>query len=155
MIPEDDRGPAWLQDYGFTDFSSIEADTAGMEEFAKKLAADVEKSYVPHMTKVSDAMRTKLPDPAATFPELVDFMSAHQAAQEATQANVYNFANGTNDFASAAQGISRMYSGSDAFSHARVRDVDKAFDQASTTNTTGSTDTGAGSSTTNTSGSDF
>jgi hypothetical protein len=130
MIPEEDRGPAWLRDYGFTDFGNIEADIAAMEEFASKLAADVEKNYVPHLTSVTDAMLTELPPPAATFSELVDFFTVHREAQDATQQNVYNFANGTYHFATAAQTISTDYRGSDAFSHARVRDVDKAFDKA-------------------------
>ena len=137
MIPEDDLGPAWLRDYGFTDFGSIgdgsiEADVVAMEEFAKKLAADVEKNYVPHMTTVSDAMRTELPQPSTTFPELVSFMTTHHAAQDVTHRNVFNYANGTNHFASAAQTISTEYRGSDAFSHARVGDVDKAFTKAAT-----------------------
>jgi hypothetical protein len=127
MIAEEDRGPAWLRDYGGTDFGDIAADIAAMEELAKKLAADVEKNYVPHLNGVTDAMLTKLPPPAATFPELVDFMTAHHAAQDATQTNVYNFANGTNRFALAAETISKEYRGSDAFSRARVSDVDKAF----------------------------
>jgi hypothetical protein len=140
MIPEDDLGPAWLRDYGFTDFGSlgdgsIEADVVAMEEFAKKLAADVQKNYVPHMTTVSDAMRTELPPPSTTFPELVSFMTTHHAAQSVTQTNVFNFANGTNHFASAAQTISTEYRGSDAFSHARVGDVDKAFNKAVKTGT--------------------
>ena len=128
MIPEEDRGPAWLRDYGFTDFGSIEADIAAMEEFASKLAADVEKNYVPHLAGVTDAMLTELPPAATTFPELVDFLSATRQAQGVTQQNVYNFANGTSTFASAAKTISEDYRNSDAFSHARVRDVDQAFD---------------------------
>jgi hypothetical protein len=130
MIPEEDRGPSWLRDYGFTDFGNIAADIAAMEEFAKKLAADVQDNYVPHLTGVTDAMLTQLPPAATTFPELVDFMATHREAQDVTQQNVFNFANGTNHFATAAQTISADYRGSDAFSHARVRDVDKAFDQA-------------------------
>ena len=130
MIPEEDRGPAWLRDYGYTDFGDIAADIAAMEEFAKKLAADVQNNYVPHLSGVTDAMLTQLPPPAATFPELVDFMTAHNEAQGITQENVFNFANGTNNFATAAQTISEEYRGSDAFSRARVNDVDKAFDQA-------------------------
>src|SRR3712207_2056010 len=130
MIPKEDRGPAWLREYGRTDFGDIAADIAAMEEFAKKLAADVQNNYVPHLSGVTDAMLTELPPPAATFPELVDFMTAHQAAQDTTQTNVYNFANGTHRFATAAQTISQDYRGSDAFSRARVHDVNKAFDQA-------------------------
>jgi hypothetical protein len=130
MIPEEDRGPAWLRDYGFTDFGSIEADIAAMEEFAAKLSSDVQNNYVPHLASVTDAMLTQLPPAADTFRELVDFLSVHRDAQDATQQNVYNFANGTYHFATAAQTISADYRGSDAFSHARVRDVDRAFDKA-------------------------
>jgi hypothetical protein len=130
MIPEEDRGPAWLRDYGYTNFGDIDADIAAMEEFAKKLQADVQDNYVPHLTGVTDAMMTELPPPAATFPELVAFMTDHQTAQDVTQTNVYNFANGTNRFATAAQQISQEYEGSDAFSRARVTDVQKAFDAA-------------------------
>jgi hypothetical protein len=130
MIPEEDRGPAWLRDYGFTDFGSIEADIVAMEEFAAKLSSDVQNNYVPHLASVTDAMLTQLPPAADTFRELVDFLSVHRDAQDATQQNVYNFANGTYHFATAAQTISADYRGSDAFSHARVRDVDRAFDKA-------------------------
>jgi hypothetical protein len=130
MIPEEDRGPAWLRDTTYTDFGDIAADITAMEEFAKKLAAEVQNNYVPHLTGVSDAMLTQLPPPAATFPELVDFMTAHNAAQDANQVNIYNFANGTNRFAVAAENISVEYRGTDAFSQARVNDVDKAFNKA-------------------------
>lgn len=129
MIPEEDRGPAWLRDYGYTDFGDIAADIAAMEEFARKLAAEVQDNYAPHLTAVSDAMLTQLPPPAATFPELVDFMTAHHEAQETTQLNVYNFADGTNHFARVAESIGSEYRGTDAFSQARVKDVDKAFDK--------------------------
>jgi hypothetical protein len=129
MIPEEDRGPSWLRDYGFTDFGDIAADIAAMEEFAKKLAADVEKNYVPHMAGVTSAMLTRLPQAADTFPELGAFLAAHQSAQDMTQANIYNFANGTHHFASAAQTISAQYRGSDAFSRAKVKDVNDAFDK--------------------------
>ena len=130
MIPEEDRGPAWLRDYSFTDFGNIEADIAAMEEFAKRLAADVQKNYVPHLAGVTDAMLTQLPAAATTFPELVDFLGTHQQAQDVTQQNVFNFANGTNHFATVADTISKEYRDSDAFAHAQVSDVEKAFDKA-------------------------
>jgi len=130
MIPEEDRGPSWLRDYGFTDFGDIAADITAMEQFAKKLEADVVDNYVPHMYSVSDAMLTPLPAVSEGFPELVAFMTTHQGAQEVTQANVYQYANGTNHFATAAQIISSEYRGTDARSHANVKDVDRAFDQA-------------------------
>ncbi|MCY1140787.1 hypothetical protein OWR29_22550 [Actinoplanes sp. Pm04-4] len=129
MIPDEDRGPAWLSDYGTTDFGAIEADIQAMEQFAAKLAANVQDSYAPHMSSISDSMLTRLPDPPAEFAELFSFLTAHNEAQNVTHQNVYNYANGTKGFASAAADISKQYSGSDAFAHAKVSDVDKAFDK--------------------------
>ena len=129
MIPEEDLGPAWMRDYGYTDFSQIEADIQAMEHFAQKLSANVADSYAPHLTTVTDEMSTKLPDPPSEFIELYTFLFVHRDAMDVTHQNVYNYANGTQGFASAAEDISKTYSGSDAFAHAKVRDVDKAFDR--------------------------
>ena len=128
-IPEEDRGPSWLRDYGYTDFGDISADIAAMEEFAARLAAEVQNSYAPHLTSVTDAMLTELPPPSGDFDELVGFLQDHREAQDATHMNVYNYANGTHHFATAAQHISKEYRGADAFSHARVADVNAAFEQ--------------------------
>jgi hypothetical protein len=136
MIPDEDRGPAWLRDYGFTDFGNIEADIAAMEEFAKKLAADVQNNYVPHLAGVTDAMLTQLPAAATTFPELVDFLTTHRDAQDVTQQNVFAFAAGTSSFATVAETLSHDYRGTDARSHARVSDVKTAFDEAVTLDST-------------------
>ncbi|MCU7726703.1 hypothetical protein ODJ79_23480 [Actinoplanes sp. KI2] len=129
MIPEDDLGPAWLRDYGYTDFSQIEADIQAMEHFAQKLSANVADNYAPHLTTVTDGMSTKLPDPPSEFIELYTFLFVHRDAMDVTHQNVYNYANGTKSFAIAAKDISDTYRGSDAFSHAKVGDVNKAFDQ--------------------------
>jgi hypothetical protein len=129
MIPEDDRGPAWLRDYGFTDFSQIEADIQAMENFARKLAASVHDSYAPHLSTVTTAMSTRIPDPPPEFVELRSFLVTHNEIQNVSHQNVYNFANGTQGFATAASDISRQYGGSDAFAHARVRDVDTALER--------------------------
>ena len=129
MIPEEDRGPAWLRDYGTTDFGSIEADIQAMEKFAAQLAANVKDSYAPHMASVSESMGAPLPPPPAGFVELTSFLTKHNEAQDVTHQNVYNYANGTQGFATADSDISKQYSGSDAFSHARVSDVNKAFDK--------------------------
>lgn len=125
-MPED-RGPAWLQDYTYTDFSAIAVDIEAMEEFAKKLEAEVQNNYAAHLPAVADGMLTELPPPSATFPELCRFMQTHRDAQEVTQANVFQFANGTNRFAAAALKMSVEYRGTDAFAHARVTDVERAL----------------------------
>ncbi|MGK5679231.1 hypothetical protein [Actinoplanes sp. URMC 104] len=129
MIPEEDLGPAWLRDYGTTDFGAIEADIRAMEQFAAKLAANVKDSYAPHLANVTTSMSTRLPDPPGQFVELTSFLTAHNEAQDVTHQNVYNYANGTQSFATAAADISKQYSGSDAFAHAKVSDVNKAFDR--------------------------
>jgi hypothetical protein len=131
-LPEEDLGPRSLRDYGFTDFGDIAADVTAMEEFAKRLAGDVEKSYVPHMERVTNSMSVSLPEPQG-FPELTSFFIVHRDAQDATQSNIYNFAVGTSQFASAAQKISEKYRGSDAFAHAKVSDVETCFTQTATT----------------------
>jgi hypothetical protein len=131
MIPEEDRGPAWLRDYSYTDFGEIAADIAAMKEFAAKLAADVQNNYSPHLTSVSEAMMTRLPPPDGRFSELVAFMTAHHAAQGATHENVYNYASGTDNMATVVQEISEKYRGADAFARAQVSDVESAFNNLS------------------------
>jgi hypothetical protein len=130
-IPDEDLGPRWLRDYGSTNFGDIAANIAAMEEFATKLAADVQNNYATHLGSVSESMRAELPHPTG-FPELKSFLEAHRDAQNLTENNVYNFANGTNNFAEAAHDISKKYRGADAFSRARVSDVDSAFQRAAT-----------------------
>ena len=129
MIPEEDRGPAWLRDYGYTDFSQIEVDIQAMEKFAVQLAASVHDNYAPHLSTVTTAMSTRIPEPPIDFVELWSFLFTHNEIQNVSHQNVYNFANGTQGFATAAEDISKKYSGSDAFAHAKVRDVDTALDR--------------------------
>ncbi len=129
MIPEEDRGPAWLRDYGYADFSQIEADIQAMEQFAAKLSENVKGSYAPHLASVTDAMSTRLPNPPGEFVELASFLVAHSEAQDVTHQNVYNYANGTQGLATAAAEVSKKYSGADAFAHAKVSDVNQALEK--------------------------
>ncbi|HEX8632190.1 MAG TPA: hypothetical protein VF755_28860 [Catenuloplanes sp.] len=124
-IADEDLGPQWLRDY-----RSIEADVSQMEEFAAKLAAEVQDNYATHLPYVSESMTTPLPQVSGNFPELLEFMLTHRRAQDATQTNVYNYRDGTGSFATAAQKISENYSGSDAFAQARVSDVTRALGPA-------------------------
>src|SRR4051812_43862179 len=115
MIPEEDRGPAWLRDYGFTDFGDIAADIDAMAEYAKKLAANVQDNYAPHLNGLSESVAAPLPPPSELFHELNSFIKLHGEAQTVTESNVYEYANGTNTLAVAAERISKDYRGSDAF----------------------------------------
>ncbi|MEN3612590.1 hypothetical protein [Plantactinospora sp. ZYX-F-223] len=125
MIPEEDRGPAWLRDYG----GAIEADIQRMEEFAQQLLAEVQKNYVPHMEEVQSDMLPNLPAPNAGFAELVSFFEAHRNVQQDTSTRVWDVGDGTGGLATAAEKVSKNYGNADAFSQARVRDVEKALDE--------------------------
>jgi hypothetical protein len=124
----EDQSSAWLGGYERADFGQVEADIRALEQFASRLSANVKDSYAPHLDTVSTAMMTPLPPPRGEFVELQSFLTLHREAQDVSHQNVYNYANGTNDFALAAQDISKKYEGSDAFAHAQVTDVDKALD---------------------------
>jgi hypothetical protein len=127
MIPEEDRGPAWLRDYGFTDFGDIAADINAMKHYAQKLAADVQDNYSPHLNGLSAKLATPLPVADPSFYELNSFIESHKAVQAKTESNVWAYADGTHVFASAAQEISHKYQGTDAFAHAKLVDVQKAL----------------------------
>jgi hypothetical protein len=127
MLSEEDRGPAWMRDYGYTDFSQIEADVTAMEQFATQLQGDVTKNYNTHVPVVQQLMLTELPSPPAEFTELSSFLVVHNDAQNISQQNVFHFSKGTEQFADVAKDVSSDYRGSDAFSHARVADVNAAF----------------------------
>ncbi|MDG4784516.1 hypothetical protein O7626_00950 [Micromonospora sp. WMMD1102] len=125
MIPEEDLGPAWLRDYG----GAIEADIQRMEEFAQQLLTEVQKNYVPHMEEVQADILPNMPDPHGGFAELVSFFDAHRNVQQDTSNLVWDVGNGTGGLAVAAEKVSKNYGQADAFSRARVSDVENALDE--------------------------
>lgn len=142
MIDDSDQSPAWLRDYKYTDFSEIAADIDGMTTAAQQLLTDVQKNYIPHRDQVSTGMMTQLPDVPGEFVELSSFLLVHNGAQNSTLKNVFNYGKGSNRYATAAKEIGAEYQGSDAYSRAKVSDVDSrlgAFSPAPTDSTTGST----------------
>lgn len=124
-LPEEDLGPAWLRNYG----DSIEADIQRMEEFAAALEAEVKDHYIPHMQRLQEDMIAELPPPVEAFAELTSFMQTHQVAQQSTSDIVYTVGNATGGFAYAAKTVSENYGNADAFSAARVTEVEAALNQ--------------------------
>jgi hypothetical protein len=122
-LPSEDGAPDWLRDY-----PQIEASLDRMEEFAERLRAEVVDHYIPHMSHVYDAMAAELPPPSEHFPELVSFLRTHQSSQQNTSDLVYYYGDATGGFATAAATISKEYATTDAFTHARLTDVEKALD---------------------------
>jgi hypothetical protein len=127
-IPEEDLGPAWLRDW-----AHIEADIKAMEDFATKLRREVEVNYAPHVGKVHEDMMAGLPSPPSEFGELVDLLTTHHQSQQATSDLVHFYGNATGGMANAASEIGKQYGQADAFSSARVTDVNKALDQSGVT----------------------
>ena len=113
-----------------TSFASIDTDIEAMEEFARTLANEVQAGYEPNLQRVTATMMTVLPKANGLFPELQGFLKVHHEVQNQTFANTFNFRDGTHVFAAAAQSISEEYRNSDAYAHAQVKDVEKAFTEA-------------------------
>lgn len=132
MIPEEDRPAAWLHGYG-----GIEADIRQLREFADKLQAEVEGHYAPHLSYIAEDMTVPVPNPADAFIELVQFLHAHWEAQQATTNLVWSVGGATGHLAAAAGTIADRYRDSDAFSSARVVDVERALASPSTVVPTG------------------
>jgi hypothetical protein len=122
MIPEEDRPASWLSDYG-----GIEADIRRMREFADRLQAEVQRNYAPHLSYIADDMKAEIPNPCDAFIELVQFLRAHHETQQATADMVYAVSGATGQLAAAAGSVAERYQKSDAFSRARVVDVERAL----------------------------
>ncbi|MET8263349.1 hypothetical protein ACWD8I_02340 [Micromonospora arida] len=122
MIPEEDRPAPWLRGYG-----GIEADISQLREFADRLAAEVESNYAPHLSYIAEDMSAKLPNPCDAFIELVTFLHAHHETQQATADMVYAVRGATGHLAAAADQVATHYADSDAFTAARVADVQRAL----------------------------
>jgi hypothetical protein len=121
-FPEEDRGPVWLRDW-----QQIEADISAMADLARKLRAEVELNYEPHRGQIADDLTAPLPNPPDAFPELVELMRVHRAAEQDTANMAYYYTDRTGGLADAAQTISERYRNADAFSAARLDDVEAAL----------------------------
>ena len=122
MIPEDNQPAGWLRGYG-----GIEADIRPMREFADRLQDEVTRTYSPHLSYIADDMKAPVPNPADAFIELVSFLRAHHETQQATADMVWGVRDATGHLAVAAGTVANRYTQSDAFSSARVADVERAL----------------------------
>ncbi|WP_285551080.1 hypothetical protein [Actinoplanes regularis] len=118
MAPNDDLGH---------DDGHISADITAMEDFARNLLAYVDDHYAPHADNLANQLLTRLPAADGRFNELAAFVGVLEWAQDSCQQNIYNFANGAHGFAKAAEQVSGLYRGSDAFARARLADVESAL----------------------------
>ncbi|KKK06617.1 hypothetical protein [Micromonospora sp. HK10] len=127
MIPEENEPAGWLRGY-----DGIEADIRQLREFADRLQDEVTRNYAPHLSYIADDMRARIPNPADAFVELVQFLQAHHETQTAAVEMVWGMVPATGRLADAAGLIAAKYQHSDAFSAARVADVQWAMAGPST-----------------------
>lgn len=122
MIPEENQPVGWLRGY-----DGIEADIRQMRVFADRLQDEVARNYAPHLSYIADDLRAEIPNPADAFVELVQFLQAHHEAQTAAAQVVWGVVPATGHLAEAAGLIATKYQHSDAFTAARVADVERAL----------------------------
>ncbi|GAB3143682.1 hypothetical protein GCM10027290_20410 [Micromonospora sonneratiae] len=122
MIPDEDRGPKWLQGYG-----EIAANIGRMEEFAANLRDDLIKNYLPHLEYIDADVSVELSPVDVQFRELLSFLTHHRESLVNTTDLVHFYTNETNRFSVAAKKISDNYGEVDAFTAARVKDVEAAL----------------------------
>lgn len=130
MIPEEDQPASWLGGY-----RNIEADIRQMREFADRLRAEVESNYTPHLRYIASDMLTPVSNPADAFIELVHFMRAHWETQQAAANAVWGVGHATGHLAEAAHQVALRYGDADAFTAARVADIQHALARPGTTST--------------------
>ncbi|MFC3504333.1 hypothetical protein ACFOOK_25660 [Micromonospora krabiensis] len=122
MIPEEDHPASRPSGY-----AGIEADIRQLREFADLLTAEVERDYAPHLPHIAEDMTAPLPNPCDAFIELVHFLRAHHETQQATVEMVWGARGVTGHLAAAAGTVADRYAGTDAFTAARVVDVEQAL----------------------------
>lgn len=139
-LPEEDRGPAWLRDWGSTtghtdldtfsgyvDSDALAVDIESLVAFADSLQAEHEQDYRPHVQTVFDGMSAVPAQPDGRFIELTEGMTHHRDMLVQTSTAIANHDKAVIAFVDAARAISEEYRNADALSAASVKDVDTAL----------------------------
>jgi ABC-type transporter Mla subunit MlaD len=112
--------------YGADQLASIDADISAMEDFAAGLLAELEKNFAPNAARYSADLQVEI-EGGASFPELAQFLRTHSEVKATTYGNLFEFRGGTHRLASAAHMVGQEYRKTDAFSSAKVSDVEDAL----------------------------
>ncbi len=140
-IPEEDKGPRWLQDYKSLDVdgktsaggngsagdaggTGVRANLPAMRDFGSALEQNLREDYAPHANKVFDEMAVPA-EATANFAELQSVLSRHAELKALATDNIANHGNGALVFAKAIEDISKRYQQADAFASARIADIQK------------------------------
>lgn len=139
-LPEEDKGPPWLRDWGsktgFTgtdsfsghvDGQSLAVDINSLVAFADALQTEHEQDYRPHVREVFDGMAAQPADPDERFVELAEAMTHHRDMLVQTSTALVNHDKAIMAFVAAARAISEEYRGADAMSAAKLDDVEESL----------------------------
>lgn len=139
-LPEEDKGPAWLRDWGsstgytesnnmtgYVDGDALAVDIKDLIAFSDALKKEHEEDYRPHVREVYDLMGAAPAQPDERFIELYESMKHHRdmLVQASTALAAHDKA--VMSFVGAARTISEEYEGADAMSAARVSDVESTL----------------------------
>lgn len=136
-LPEEDRGPAWLRDWGrntgytssdpmsgWVDSNALAVDIQDLLAFSSALQTEHTEDYQPHLSEVFGRMATEVPNPDQRFIELTEAMTHHRDMLIQASTTLKAHDNAVVAFAEAAKTIGESYRGADELTAARVGDVE-------------------------------
>ncbi|HZM74766.1 MAG TPA: hypothetical protein VFC19_03515 [Candidatus Limnocylindrales bacterium] len=139
-LPEEDKGPAWLRDWGsktgftgtdsfsgYVDGQSLAVDIDSLVAFANALQAEHEQDFRPHVREVFEGMAAEPAGPDARFIELNEVMLHHRDMLVQTSTALANHDTAIMAFCAAARAISEEYRGADAMAAAKVSDIEQTL----------------------------
>jgi hypothetical protein len=148
-LPEEDRGPAWLRDWGnetghtdvdnfsgYVDPDALSVDIGSLVAFAQALQSEHEQDYRPHVQTVFRQMSAVVAPPDARFVELTEGLTHHRDMLVQTSTAMAAHDKAIIAFVEAARAISTEYRNADAMSAATVSDVTSNLESTSVTRTT-------------------
>ncbi|MBV1849106.1 hypothetical protein [Catellatospora tritici] len=144
-LPEEDKGPAWLRDYGrgsgytkASSFTGYDEGTLAIELEDLKLFADVlEKEhmldYRPHAKTVFEQMATVVQAPDKRFQELCAGMQGHRDMLVQAADALARHDEAVLNFVTATREIVKQYGKTDALTATRTSDVKRVLASDPTT----------------------
>ncbi len=147
-LPEEDRGPAWLRDWGrstgytesnpqtgWVDGSALQVDVQDLLAFATALQTEFEQDYLPHVDEVYRLMEKTPASPDERFVELTESMTHHREMLVRASDTLEQHKFAVVAFFEAARKIGNDYRGTDELTAARVGDVEATLGGTNTTRT--------------------
>ncbi|WP_162908362.1 hypothetical protein [Allorhizocola rhizosphaerae] len=136
-LPEEDRGPAWLRDWGrntgytesnpmtgWVDGRALQVDVQDLQAFANALQTEFEQDFLPHLDEVYRLMEKTPASPDERFIELTESMTHHRDVLVQTSTVLEAHKQAVTAFFTAAREIGNAYRGADELTAAKVSDVE-------------------------------